>query len=182
MSYAKSVSLPLVVLVLLAASSIAQTDKLPDITNARVHSPTVTSSGQPSKGQFEDIARSGVEVVINLAPKYLPDSIRNERKLVRSEGMKYYFIPIDWERPTQNNVDKFLTAMDKARGKRVLVYCWVNYRASAFVYLYRVLREGASQDEEYKILEEIWDYDKDYALKKFPHWRKFLTVSLERHQ
>jgi protein tyrosine phosphatase (PTP) superfamily phosphohydrolase (DUF442 family) len=120
MSYAKSLSLPLVVLALLATSSIAQTDKLPDITNTRVHSPTVASSGQPSKGQFEDISRSGVEVVINLAPKYLPDSIRNERKLVRSEGMEYFFIPVDWDRPSQNDVDKFLTAMDKVRGKRVL--------------------------------------------------------------
>ena len=108
MSYAKSVSLPLVVLALLATSSIAQTDKLPDITNTRVHSPTVTSSGQPSKGQFEDIARSGVEVVINLAPKHAPDSIRNERKLVRSEGMEYFFIPIDWERPSQNNCRQIL--------------------------------------------------------------------------
>ena len=186
MSYAKSLSLPLVVLALLATSSIAQTDKLPDITNTRVHSPTVASSGQPSKGQFEDISRSGVEVVINLAPKYLPDSIRNERKLVRSEGMEYFFIPVDWDRPSQNDVDKFLTAMDKVRGKRVLVHCWINARASAFVYLYRVLREGASQDEEYKILEELWDYGKDqgqgYELKNVPHWRKLLTVALERHQ
>ena len=108
-------------------------DRLPDITNTRVHSGSVVSSGQPEREQFGAIAESGVEVVINLSPECLPDSIANEDDLVRSAGMEYRFIPVDWDKPAREDFQRFLEAMEASKGKVVLVHCWLNSRSSAFV-------------------------------------------------
>lgn len=109
----------------------AAAGELPEIVNTKVHSPTLISSGQPSERQFDPIAGGGVHVVINLAPKNLPKSLQNEEKLVKSSGMDYHFIPVNWENPDQADFDRFLQAMDAAAGKTVLAHCWVNARSSA---------------------------------------------------
>ena len=164
-----------------AAADVDAFDKLPEIANTKIHSGWLVSSGQPSKGQFDHIADSGVQVVINLAPKYLPDSIANEGDLVRANGMQYHFIPVHWDRPAQDDFDLFMAAMDDAKGKAVLAHCWVNARSSAFVYLYNVLRGNADADAEYAVLEEIWDHNKGYELRNVPHWREFIEDALARH-
>ena len=165
-----------------AAGDAETFDKLPEITNTKIHSRWLVSSGQPSKWQFDDIADSGVQVVINLAPKYLPDSIANEGYLVRKNGMQYHFIPVRWDKPAQDDFDLFITAVDDAKGKIVLAHCWLNSRASAFVYLYNVLRGNADAGAEYTVLEEIWDHNKGYELRNVPHWRIFLKDALVRHR
>ena len=157
-------------------------DRLPEIVNTKIHSQWLASSGQPSRRQFDDIADSGVQVVINLAPKNSPDSIANEGYLVRKNGMQYHFIPVNWRKPTHDDFDLFMAAMDDAKGKVVLAHCYVNSRASAFVYLYNVLRGNVDAAAEYTVLEEIWDHNKGYELRNVPHWRKFLEDVLARHR
>lgn len=168
--------------VLLFVATAAYASEFPLVSNTEYHSPNLISSGQPGKRQFEAIAASGVQVVINLAPKDLPKSLRNEEKLVRSFGMDYHFIPVDWDKPTQDDVDRFLAIMDEAAGKTVLVHCWVNARSSAFVYLYRVLRENRPRDIEYPVVERIWANNKGYEMRNVPHWQTFLDEVLARHQ
>ncbi|MFT5448501.1 MAG: protein tyrosine phosphatase (PTP) superfamily phosphohydrolase (DUF442 family) [Gammaproteobacteria bacterium] len=101
----------------------AQTMALPDIANTRIHSPALVSSGQPDRTQFGAIANSGVGVVINLAPRGSPDSIGDEGELARATGMDYVFIPVDWGRPSQEDLDQFLATMDECRAKKVLGQC-----------------------------------------------------------
>ena len=161
-----------------AAGDTDAFDKLLEIENTKIHSGWLVSSGQPSKEQFGDIADSGVQVVINLLPKNLPGSIANEGNLVRANGMQYHFIPVNWDKPAQDDFDLFMAAMGDAKGKVVLVHCWVNARASAFVYLYNVLRENADADAEYAVLQKIWGYE----LRNVPRWRKFLKDALARHR
>lgn len=163
-------------------ATVAHAGDLPKINNAMVHSPALISSGQPSKGQFGDLAGSGVQVVINLAPRNLPQSLGNEEELVRSKAMDYYFIPVDWDKPTQSDFDRFLQAMDASAGKTVLAHCWVNARSSAFVYLYRVIREKRPKDAEYSTLEKIWANNKGYELSNAPQWRTFLDDTIARYK
>ncbi len=165
-----------------AAGDADAFDKLPKIANTKIHSGWLVSSGQPSKGQFGDIADSGVQVVINLLPKNFPGSIANEGNLVRANGMQYHFIPVNWDKPAQDDFDLFMAAMDDAKGKVVLAHCWVNARSSAFVFLYNVLRENADAAAEYAVLREIWDHNEGYELRHVPHWRKFLKDALARHR
>ena len=167
---------------LFASDDAEAFDRLPEIVNTKIHSQWLASSGQPSKGQFDDIADSGVQVVINLAPKNSPDSIANEGNLVRKNGMQYHFIPVNWRKPTHDDFDLFMAAMDDAKGKVVLAHCYVNSRASAFVYLYNVLRGNVDAGAEYTVLEEIWDHNEGYELRNVPHWRKFLEDTLARRR
>jgi hypothetical protein len=47
-------------------------------------------------------------------------------------------------------------AMRQAPKKRTLLHCQVNYRASAFSFLYRVIYEGVPVEEATRDLERIW--------------------------
>ena len=65
--------------------------------------------------------------------------------------------------------------MNAAKGKEVLVHCFANYRASAFVYLYRVLEGNVAPEEAEKDMRAIWD---DAAFEEYAHWRKFIDETL----
>jgi uncharacterized protein (TIGR01244 family) len=125
------------------------------VTNTHVYSQILLSSGQPTRDQFKTIAQVGVQTVINLLPQDLAAAISDEKDLVEALGMRYVFIPVNWAAPRQADVDRFLAAMDAAKGRTVLTHCWINARASAFVYLYRVLRHKAPREAEYRALEKI---------------------------
>src|SRR4030095_2084712 len=46
-------------------------------------------------------------------------------------------IPIDFGRPTERDFDEFAKALSGFAGRKVLVHCQVNMRASTMVFLYR---------------------------------------------
>jgi protein tyrosine phosphatase (PTP) superfamily phosphohydrolase (DUF442 family) len=155
--------------------AIAFAQELPTkLINFYAHSPTLFTAGQPKQSQFADLRKGGVQVVVNMAPDYLPDSIKNEGKLVEQNGMAYYYIPVDWDRPSESDVKRFFEIMEKHKGQMVLAHCWANSRSSAFTYLYRTIKEGQPKDEEYKILETIWSHNKGYELPKQRQWISFL--------
>jgi len=61
-----------------------------DITAYRLAGALVATAGQPTEARFRAVARSGSEIVVNLAlhddPRY---SLPDEPGLVRSYGMEY---------------------------------------------------------------------------------------------
>jgi protein tyrosine phosphatase (PTP) superfamily phosphohydrolase (DUF442 family) len=130
------------------------------------------TSGMPTAEQLADAARSGVQVVINLA---MPDSERalpDESAMVESLGMRYIAIPVQWDHPTRSDLDDFMDAMDTNMEATLLVHCQANYRVTGFMTLYRVLRLGWEPDEAFKDLRRIWNPD-DY-----PVWKKFIEENL----
>ena len=56
--------------------------------------------------------------------------------------MIYEHIPVVWARAHPDRPGAFFAAMEWHAGRRVFVHCAANYRASAFIMLYRVLRLG----------------------------------------
>jgi len=133
------------------------------------------SAGQPNEDQIVRFKDAGVDVVINLIPSKFPGSIENEKQLVVDQGAEYFYIPISWNKPSMDDVGEFFKAMDQAKGKRVLVHCAFNARASAFVYLYRIIRQGQEKNREIETLKSIWENNKGYSLGEVPHWSEFLT-------
>jgi protein tyrosine phosphatase (PTP) superfamily phosphohydrolase (DUF442 family) len=145
---------------------------LADIYNFLPLSKSLLTGGMPTAEQLADAARAGVQVVINLA---MPDSARalhDEAAIVGSLGMSYVGIPVDWEQPTQRNLDDFMDAMDANRDQMLLVHCQANYRVSGFIALYRVLRLGWTQDAALPDLRRIWQPE-DY-----PVWMRFIDQYL----
>ena len=96
------------------------------------------TSGQPGKQQLKLLAKTGYEVVINLAPSSrLEGAVINEEEILDSEMMKYVHIPVDFNNPSNEDFEKFVSNIERHQGKKIWVHCAANMRVSAFVYKYR---------------------------------------------
>ena len=113
-----------------------------DIYHYQFLNENLSSSGMPTIEQMKEIADAGVQLIINLAPHDVPNAILNEGNLANSLGMEYINIPVIWRAPEQNAFTHFMDAMDAHASKKIHVHCEANYRASAFIMMYRVLRLG----------------------------------------
>ena len=131
------------------------------------------SGGMPNVEQLTDAPTHGVQVVINLAPHDVEHALKNEPELVNSLGMKYINIPVNWSTPTKDGLDKFMDAMDEHKDKIILVHCEANFRASAFVAMYRILRLGWKDEDAFEIMHKIWDED------AFPVWKMFIEGTVK---
>ncbi|MGH6623289.1 MAG: protein tyrosine phosphatase family protein [Burkholderiaceae bacterium] len=119
--------------------------------------PDLATSGQPTEVQLESIAAAGYRVVINLAlhddPRY---SLKDEAALVRALGLDYVHIPVQFAAPTAADLERFFAAMDAHKGQRVWIHCAANMRVTAFLGLYRRLREGWSEKEAFELMSKVW--------------------------
>ncbi|MGC9393597.1 MAG: protein tyrosine phosphatase family protein [Anaerolineae bacterium] len=147
-----------------------RTSELTDILNYLPTTANLSSAGQPTVEQFAAIAAAGFEVVINLALSTSSGALPNESDLVTTHGMTYVHIPVVWENPTIQNLDDFFAAMDAHQGQKVFLHCVVNKRASAFSFLYSVLRAGIPVAEAKKMMCRIWKPDHT--------WQCFIDVAL----
>ena len=137
---------------------------LDEITNYRAAGDGLATSGQPLEAQLTEIAAAGFETVINLAlhddPRY---SLTDEAASVGALGMEYVHIPVAFKAPAEADLEAFSEAMDAAADARVWVHCAANMRVTAFVGLYRVLRQGWSEDEAFALMHDVWTPDEVWA-------------------
>ena len=96
----------------------------------------ISTSGQPSVEQFEEIANNEYEVVINLALHNASNAIENEDKIVTDLKMAYFHIPVDFENPKISDLKLFLNILQALGANKVWIHCAKNYRVSAFMYVY----------------------------------------------
>ena len=150
-----------------------KTPELADILNYLPITATLSSAGQPTAEQFTAIAAAGFEVVINLALSTSSNALPNEDDIVTTHGMTYVHVPVIWENPTIQNLDDFLAAMDTHQGRKIFLHCAVNKRASAFGFLYSMLRVGIPVAEAEKTMYRIW--------KPNPTWQRFIDVALSEN-
>lgn len=135
-----------------------------DIYNYRQAAADLATSGQPNENQLAAIAAAGYEVVINLAlhddPRY---SLPDERASVEAFGLKYIHIPVQFDGPTDQDLFTFFDAMEENQGRRLWVHCAANMRVTAFVGLYRVLRQGCPKDEAFALMREVWQPNETWS-------------------
>ena len=146
-----------------------------DIYNYWFYDEKLSSSGMPTAEQFKEIADNNVDVVINLALKTSEGAVPDEDQIVESLGMEYIHIPVEWKHPTPQNLDDFFEAMQRHRNEKVHVHCQANYRASAFIMLYRVLRLGWKKEDAIPVMERMWNPE------DFPVWQTFIDDNLANH-
>ncbi|HTT38917.1 MAG TPA: protein tyrosine phosphatase family protein [Burkholderiales bacterium] len=144
-----------------------------DIYNYRAVDALLSTSGQPTEDELRVVAREGFEVVINLAlhddPRY---SLRDETGLVQSLGIRYVHIPVQFAAPTEADLDAFFAAMEQHRGRKILVHCAANKRVTAFLGLYRVIRQGWREEDAFALMHSVWQPD--------AVWSPFIAAMLER--
>jgi protein tyrosine phosphatase (PTP) superfamily phosphohydrolase (DUF442 family) len=143
-----------------------------DIYNYWFYHEKLSSSGMPTADQMKSVAEAGVQVVINLAPHDVPRALPDESELVHSLGMKYINIPVTWRAPEPEALTRFMDAMDVHTDKKIHVHCEANYRASAFIMMYRVLRLDWKKEDAIPVMERMWNPE------DFPIWQKFLDDNL----
>jgi uncharacterized protein (TIGR01244 family) len=148
-------------------------DLLSETRNFRRIDDRLLTAGQPNEAQLADAARQGVKAVINLAlhddPRY---SLADEASCVGDLGMDYVHIPVQFTAPTEEDLDAFIAAMDAHKGGKVLVHCAANYRVTAFIGLYRVIREGWTPDKAFETMRSVWEPD--------AVWKQFIAEMLRR--
>lgn len=147
---------------------------LEDIYNFLALPENIFTGGMPTREQIADAAQRGVELVINLAPHEVSNALPGEPELVTSLGMQYINIPVIWTTPTRDGLDRFMDVMDQNKDKKILVHCQANFRATAFMALYRILRQAWNADEAMEGMQKIWDTE-DY-----PIWKMFIEENLKR--
>jgi protein tyrosine phosphatase (PTP) superfamily phosphohydrolase (DUF442 family) len=148
---------------------------LEDITNYIRISDSIASSGQPKELEFKDIAQAGFEVVINLAMPDSENAIPEEEQIVTTQKMQYIHIPVPFEAPTSEHLKEFITIMKPFKDKKVWVHCVVNYRASAFLFLYMRLVHNATIEEASKVIVKSWKPNDIWkSFMEYTNWEKLL--------
>ena len=145
-----------------------------DIVNYLKIDAALATSGQPSVDELEALARDGTEIVINLAlhddPRY---ALADEPGTVASLGMTYVHIPVGFDAPHEAELFAFFDAMDHSGGRSVLVHCAANKRVTAFLGLYRTIRQGWDVERAFAPMREIWEPN--------AVWATFIAAMLEKH-
>jgi len=149
---------------------------LEDIYNFLPLTDKLLTGGMPTAEQLSAAAEAGVQVVVNLAPYNPARDLVNEDLLVKSLGMEYINIPVEWDSPNRQSFQEFMSVMDTHQKDKLLVHCRANFRVSGYIAHYRILRLGWQQEEAFKDLRRFWN-PADY-----PIWQKFIEQTLtEEH-
>lgn len=161
----------LAALVLACVAGIARAAEAP--ANFVTWRPGLQSAAQPKAEWLAQARAKGYELVINLAPPQSAGSLRDEGGIVAAQGVVYVNIPVDFAHPTAEDFRVFSELLRSNAGKRILVHCQANLRGSAFVFLHRVIYEGASFSDAARRMNGVWAPN--------AAWKRFIEATLAAH-
>jgi len=134
----------------------------------------LVTSGQPSAAWLATVAEQGFEAVVYLAPPTVSDAVRDEALIVGRQGLVFVNIPIRFEAPTERDFDTFAAQMRALQGRRVLVHCQVNMRASTLSFLYRVIVEKVEPRQAFDSVAQVWTPSGP--------WKQLMLEQLRKHR
>ena len=121
----------------------------------------ILASGQPDQTSFSEIAKTGVQVVVNLRPAKEQDW--DEKATVESLGMSYINLPVAGaEGVTFENAKKLESILNDLEGKKVLVHCSSGNRVGALTALNAFKQNGEN-------IEAALESGKDWGLTALEH-------------
>ena len=123
--------------------------------------------GSIKSADLKAIHHQGVKTIISLNTES-PSKVILLKGQAEALQMKYIHIPVSWEKPSLASLERFFNAMEESDKVETLVHCRLNWRASAFVYLYRTLRLNEAPDVAQKSLLEVWKPERN------PVWKAFM--------
>jgi len=152
------ISKALISVVLLMPSMIAsaqgdQSIKAPNVVSI---SENLVTAGQPTAESLAGLSKLGFKAVIYLAPPTVRDAVANEPEILSSQGIEFVNIPIQWAKPTEADFSSFAETMKRFQGRKVLVHCQANMRASAMTFLYRVIVAKENPSQAYEAVLKVW--------------------------
>jgi uncharacterized protein (TIGR01244 family) len=136
--------------------------------NFRRMSDRVTTSGLVTEHQLRTLPDAGYHTVINLLPDDSEHALRDEEQIVRSAGLGYEHIPVDFAAPTLDDLERFFATMEANEGRTLHIHCAANYRVSAFYALYLRHRGRCTDVEAEALVRDVWDPS------EHPAWEQLL--------
>jgi len=133
----------------------------------------IGTSGQPKAEQFRDISAEGYEIVLNLALSDSPNAIENENSIISELNMTYVHIPVDFKTPSLEDLELFFKHMKKHEHKKIFIHCVMNWRVSAFMFLYHTIKCQMPIMEARRHMETVWQPE--------PVWQKFIENTLNTY-
>ena len=149
-------------------------EKLEQIHNYFPIDDHVATAGQPTIDQFKTIKQAKFDLVINLALADSPNALTDEGELIRQLEMDYIHIPVDFKAPTLNDLDTFFSVIDQHQNKRIFVHCALNWRVSAFIFLYKRIRQHVPSCDAISAMHAVWKPDDT--------WQRFIESALAHYQ
>lgn len=149
------------------SASLAQgNNDLKRLKNYVLASEQIHTCGAIKAADLAAIQKQGVSTIISLNTES-PSKVILLKKQAEALGMSYVHIPVSWEKPALQSLERFFEAMDREKEAELLVHCRLNWRASAFVYLYRTLRLQEDQSAALQTLHEVWKPERNKTWSQF---------------
>jgi protein tyrosine phosphatase (PTP) superfamily phosphohydrolase (DUF442 family) len=146
---------------------------LAEITNFRQYSATFASAGQPTREQFQVITDQGFERIVYIAFTNNNNALADADQVVKGLGMEYMHVPVAFDNPLPDDFYAFADSMRRNTGKKTLLHCQVNARATAFSFLYRVLYNDVSISAAKADMNTVWQPNEV--------WRDFIFEVLDQN-
>jgi len=146
---------------------------LEKITNFRQYSANFASAGQPTREQFTSLSEQGFQRVVYIAFSNNPGSLADADQLSKSLGMEYMHVPVAWDKPLADDFYAFADSMQRNKGKKTLLHCQVNARATAFSFLYRVIHDKVDIAAAKADMNTVWQPNEV--------WRDFIFTVLAQN-
>lgn len=142
--------------------------------NVRVIGPLLVTAGQPDRASLQRLKAEGYAAVISLAPDGTADAVPEQGAILAGQGVEYVHIPIPWQTPEARHLDSMAAAMQRFKGKKVLVHCQMNMRASAMTFLYRAIYEKEDPAKAWSDVKPLWTPTNQ--------WAEFINAQLRAHR
>jgi uncharacterized protein (TIGR01244 family) len=140
--------------------------------NVVVVNERLVTAGQPDRASLSRLRAEGFEAVINFAPGDTADAVADEAAILRAQGVDYVHIPIPWQAPESKHLVAMAEAMDRLQGRKVLVHCQMNMRASAMTFLHRAIHAKEDSATAWQDVKKVWTPTNQ--------WSRFITAELTR--
>lgn len=141
--------------------------------NVRMITPSLVTAGQPDRASLQRLKAEGYDAVISLAPGDARDAIPDQAAILAAQGVEYVHIPIPWQMPEAKHLDAMAAAMQRLKGRKVLVHCQMNMRASALTFLYRTIHEKEDPAKAWGDVKSLWTPTNQ--------WGAFIDAQLKAH-
>jgi protein tyrosine phosphatase (PTP) superfamily phosphohydrolase (DUF442 family) len=115
-----------------------------------------TTSGQPTEEQLTRLRDLGITHVVNLGLHTHEKALPDEAASVAALGMTYVHIPVEFDRPNNEDFDRFCAVITELRNTPVHVHCIVNARVTAFFYRYRRDVLGVPEQDARAAMDSVW--------------------------
>jgi uncharacterized protein (TIGR01244 family) len=102
-------------------------------------------AGQPSQADLAEYAKLGVKTIVNLrSPAEMEKVDFDEAAAAKSNGMHYVNVPVGGTLPTDGELAKIYTELNKSGAGKVLMHCASSNRVGMMWALYRGTQHGVA--------------------------------------